>query len=217
MDDAIARGTDDRGTRGAVTGGGHLDGFLLTLSDHLTAAGAPDGSVVTGRRSTVLPGYFRPTKEWDLLVVVDGRLLAAVELKSQVGSFGNNFNNRVEESIGNSIDLRKAFSRGALGKQRKPWLGYLFLLQDCDAVHATTRTPEPWFPVFPELHGASYAQRYSELCRELVSEGLYDATCLLLSAEHAAAKKSNYWEPVPECSGERLVRQLTKHVKAALR
>jgi hypothetical protein len=51
----------------------------------------------------------------------------------------------------------------------------------------------------------------------LVNEGLYDATCFLLSAERAAAKKSNYSEPVRECSGDRFVRQLTKHVAAAVR
>jgi hypothetical protein len=46
-----------------------------------------------------LPGYFRPTKLWDVLVIHDKRLLAAIELKSQVGpSFGNNFNNRTEEA-----------------------------------------------------------------------------------------------------------------------
>ena len=41
-----------------------------------------------------LPGYFRPTKLWDLLVTYKGQLIAAIELKSHVGpSFGNNFNN----------------------------------------------------------------------------------------------------------------------------
>jgi hypothetical protein len=41
-----------------------------------------------------LPGYFRPTKEWDLLVILDGNLLASIEFKSQIGpSFGNNYNN----------------------------------------------------------------------------------------------------------------------------
>jgi hypothetical protein len=215
-DEQVARGTRDQGTRGAVTGGGHLDGFLLTLSEHLTDAGAPPGSVVTGRRSTVVPGFFRPTKEWDLLVVVDGQLLACVELKSQVGSFGNNFNNRVEEAIGNATDLRTAFRDGAFGAHQAPWLGYLFLLQDCPPVHAKTRTAAPWFPVFDELEGASYAQRYAELCRRLEAEGLYDATCFLLSADAAAEEIPNYSEPIPECSGDRFLRLLTEHVAAVL-
>jgi hypothetical protein len=32
-----------------------------------------------------LPGYFRLTKLWDLLVIYKGELIAAIELKSQVG------------------------------------------------------------------------------------------------------------------------------------
>ncbi|MEY3276128.1 MAG: Restriction endonuclease XhoI, partial [Verrucomicrobiota bacterium] len=34
----------------------------------------------------ILPGYFRATKNWDVLVVHRDRLLAAFEFKSQVGS-----------------------------------------------------------------------------------------------------------------------------------
>jgi hypothetical protein len=53
-----------------------------------------------------LPGFFRPTKEWDLLAIHDGKLLAVIEAKSQVGpSFGNNFNNRTEEAMGSALDL----------------------------------------------------------------------------------------------------------------
>ena len=57
-----------------------------------------------------LPGFYRPTKKWDLVVVRDGRLCAAIEMKSQVGpSFGNNFNNRTEEAVGSSVDLWRAY------------------------------------------------------------------------------------------------------------
>jgi len=52
-----------------------------------------------------LPGYYRRTKNWDLIVTHCGLLVAAVEFKSQLGSFGNNFNNRSEEAIGNVADI----------------------------------------------------------------------------------------------------------------
>ena len=56
-----------------------------------------------------LPGFYRPTKKWDLVVIDQGKLVAAIELKSQVGpSFGNNFNNRTEEAIGNAVDVWRA-------------------------------------------------------------------------------------------------------------
>ncbi|TCM33223.1 PaeR7I family type II restriction endonuclease [Kribbella sp. VKM Ac-2568] len=62
------------------------------------------GAVV--RRSAVipLPGFYRRAKEWDI-VTYRGILVAAVECKSQVGSFGNNFNNRTEEAIGNAVSI----------------------------------------------------------------------------------------------------------------
>ncbi|MCB9853942.1 MAG: restriction endonuclease, partial [Phycisphaerales bacterium] len=88
-------GRKDYGTRGAVTGGKHLDGFIDLLADVLAEAGLPHTSIHTS--NTTLPGFFRPTKNWDLVVVADGQLLASIEFKAQVGSFGNNFNNRVEE------------------------------------------------------------------------------------------------------------------------
>ena len=87
----------DKGGRQAVTSGGHLDGFLDVIESVITGAGLANAAEVKrGRRVPVLPGYFRPENEWDLVVLRGGRLGAAIELKAQVGpSFGNNFNNRV--------------------------------------------------------------------------------------------------------------------------
>jgi len=66
-----------------------------------------------------------------LLVVKNGRLLAAIEAKSQVGpSFGNNFNNRTEEAIGSALDLWTAFREGAFNGGIQPFLGYFFMLED---------------------------------------------------------------------------------------
>ena len=68
--------------------------------------------------------FYRPTKKWDLVVIDRGMLVAAVELKSQVGpSFGNNFNNRTEEAIGNAVDVWRAYE-GRYVWRRSPlaWL-----------------------------------------------------------------------------------------------
>jgi hypothetical protein len=68
-----------------------------------------------------LPGYYRPEKCCDLIVVVDGRLLAIIEFKAQVGpSFGNNFNNRTEEALGNATDLWAAYREGAFKPSERP-------------------------------------------------------------------------------------------------
>jgi len=74
-----------------------MDGFVLLVRDMLIENGI-SGVNVYSKKMVELPGYFRPEKRWDLLVVIDEQLLATIEFKSQVGpSFGNNFNNRTEE------------------------------------------------------------------------------------------------------------------------
>lgn len=68
-----------------------------------------------------LPGYFRPNKKWDLLVVDKNELVIAIEFKSQVGpSFGNNFNNRTEEAMGTALDIWTAYREGVFGAQQAP-------------------------------------------------------------------------------------------------
>src|SRR5947208_2235986 len=81
------------GTRGAVVGGAHLDGFIRLVRALLVEGGLTDACIYPNDKRSVLPGFFRPTKEWDLIVVSESKLVATVEFKSQVGSFGNNFNN----------------------------------------------------------------------------------------------------------------------------
>jgi hypothetical protein len=101
----IEAGRIDAGTRGAVTGGTQMGALETLLTDVLVAAGLSRNNI-RARTALALPGYYRPEKKWDLLVVADGQLLLAVEFKSQVGpSFGNNFNNRTEEAIGNAEDV----------------------------------------------------------------------------------------------------------------
>jgi hypothetical protein len=105
-----------------------------------------------------LVGYFRAVKNWDLLAVVAGQLLAVIEFKAQVGpSFGDNFNNRTEEALGNATDLWAAYREGAFAPSQRPWLGYVFILEDCPRSQAPVRSKAPHFPVFPEFKGASYA------------------------------------------------------------
>ncbi len=79
----------DQGSRGAVTGGAQMNGFVHLIRDVLHSAGLPTDSVHVEAKLQ-LPGFFRPTKKWDLVVIHRGSLIASVEFKSQVGpSFGN--------------------------------------------------------------------------------------------------------------------------------
>ncbi len=111
--------TRDRGARSAVTGGKQLDGFIKLISELLFEAGLPDAAIQT--KAVLLPGYFRPTKEWDLLIILNGLLFATIEFKSHVGpSFGNNFNNRAEEAIGSATDFWTAYRENAFQASPRP-------------------------------------------------------------------------------------------------
>jgi len=184
----IDSGQIDAGSRGAVTGGAQMGALEVLLTEVLIGAGLePDH--VRVRTALELPGYFRPEKKWDLLVVVDGQLLVAVEFKSQVGpSFGNNFNNRTEEAIGNAEDIWTAYREGRFGKHPPPFLGYFFLLEDCAKVHTPVRNVEPYFAVDPIFTGASYAKRYEVLCDRLVLERKYSAACLAFATNSTPTK-----------------------------
>ena len=187
-------GTSDRGARGAVTGGKQMDGFVDLLCELVKRAGMGDACIF--RHSNIeLPGYYRPTKQWDMLVVVEKQLLAVIELKSQVGpSFGNNFNNRTEEAIGSATDLWTAYREGAFKDSSRPWLGYVFVLEDCARSRAPVNVLEPHFAVFPEFRDASYLARYQILCRKLVLERLYDSAAFLASPADKG-NRGEYVEP----------------------
>ncbi|MGI8406238.1 MAG: PaeR7I family type II restriction endonuclease [Thermomicrobiales bacterium] len=208
----IEAGKVDAGTRGAVTSGGHMSAIEALVVELLEEAGLDRLDVKT-KVSLELPGYYRPGKRWDLLVVSGSQLVTAIEFKSQAGSFGNNFNNRVEEAIGNATDIWTAFREGRLGTSR-PFLGYFFLLEDNPQVHAPKINKEPYFKIDPIFRGASYAQRYSILCQRLVLERLYDGTCLTLATK---STNTEITFPLAEASFERFAAQLQGHAAGLAR
>ena len=180
-------GRADQGERAGVTAGKNMDGFASLVLDLVRANGLAHAQIHQQRAMLTLPGYFRPTKLWDLLVLHQGELVAAIELKSQVGpSFGNNFNNRTEEAIGTAHDFWTAYREGAFGQQPRPFIGWLMLVEDAPKSRAPVRDVSPNFPVFPEFKGAAYLQRYDLLCQKLVQEQLYTTSTLLASPRSAA-------------------------------
>jgi Restriction endonuclease XhoI len=181
-------GRSDQGERAGVTSGKNMDGFLTLIQDVIRANGLSDAHMMVGRRVLTLPGFFRPTKLWDLLIINDKRLVAALELKSQVGpSFGNNFNNRTEEALGTAIDLWTAYREGAFGQETpRPFVGWLMLVEDAPGSRSAVRDSSPHFALFPEFRSASYLDRYNILCRKLTQERLYTTATLLASPRTAA-------------------------------
>jgi len=148
-------GKADQGERAGVTAGKNMDGFISLVCDIVIANGLVHADIHQKRALLTLPGYFRPTKLWDLLVIHKGQLIAAIEFKSQVGpSFGNNFNNRTEEAIGTAHDLWTAYREGAFGQQPRPFVGWLMHVEDAPKSRRPVTDKSPHFPVLDEFKGA---------------------------------------------------------------
>jgi len=204
----IEGGKIDAGTRSEVTGGSQMGAMEILVADIPSEAGLNKIDIKT-RTSLELPGYYRSEKKWDLIVVSDGQLVTAMEFKSQVGpSFGNNFNNRSEEAIGSATDIWVAYREGRFGKAPAPFLGYFFLLEDCDRVKTSVRNKEPYFKVDPAFDKASYSKRYELLCRRLVLERIYTAACLVMATN---SPKTLVTQPAEDLSFQRFVSALRGH------
>lgn len=181
-------GKADQGERAGVTAGKNLNGFLDLLIDIVEANGLGNAEIHKDSSMLVLPGYFRPTKSWDMLITFKKQLIAAIELKSQVGpSFGNNFNNRTEEAIGTAHDLWTAYREDAFGKQPRPFVGWLMVVEDTEKSRSPVTARSPHFPVSQEFEGASYLKRYDLLCQRLVKEQLYTSAALLATPREAVS------------------------------
>lgn len=223
--------SSQEGGRGSVIGGKNLDGFAGIINAIAQNCGIPDECIVTtGKKNLTIPGYFRPTKMWDSVVVYKGRLIAGFELKSQVGSFGNNFNNRTEEAIGSAKDFWTAYrekifelsnhSKAELFLStvmdiKPPFLGYLMLLEDCSESTTAIKLDESHFKTFPEFKNSSYAKRYQILCERLVLEGLYSSASLILSNRESGKTMGSFISPTETLSPKSLFADFAGRLLAA--
>lgn len=205
----------------------HMDGFLDKIQELLLKIGTPSDAIITDKKGVTLPGYYRPTKEWDLVVVSNSTLIAAIELKSMGCAYGKNLNNRIEEALGSSTDFWSAYKENIfvtnIEKDIHPWLGYLFLLgwrndndkKDVDKVQLfSNRTAH--FKIFDVHKTSSYAIRTQELCEKLVEQELYSSVCFITSDERKKDSKNNYSEPSKDVSVAQFLTTLLNHVKASL-
>jgi type II restriction enzyme len=217
-----------------VLGGKTLDGFIKIIKDVVTNSGLNNIEIYTGRNSSQLPGFFRPHKSWDVVVIADEKLVAAIELKSQVGSIGNNFNNRTEEVLGSGIDLHTAVQEEAFGQETEIFRGYLILVEDSDKSRSTAKINMNKFPVmhgflndeaarsvkyiknsagiYPIIEGVSYLKRYDILCKKLVLKDLYTAAALIIASEDNAVS-GEYRDFSPQTSINTFLTKLDNHCK----
>lgn len=136
--------------REGVRSGKTLDAFVELLTWVVHGHGLPDAIVLTGRKAQ-LPGFFRPTKSWDVLIMNHGTLIAAIELKSIADSFGKNANNRNEEALGSGIDIKEAFEEDAFEGLVRLFTGYLILVEDCQETLASVQIQMKHFRAMEEF------------------------------------------------------------------
>ena len=210
----IESGNVDQGERAGVTAGKNMDGFIALILDIIRANGLSQAEIHQKRAVLALPGFFRPTKLWDLIVMYKGELVAAIELKSQVGpSFGNNFNNRTEEAIGTAHDFWTAYREGAFGEQPRPFAGWLILVEDAPGSRSEVQCTSPHFPVFKEFENTSYLKRYDILCQKLVREQLY-TTASVIASPREAVDNGSYSQISDMTNIRSFVSSLAGHIAA---
>lgn len=182
IDEAIQSFWTTKAKQGNVLAGKQLDKFLTLLTTVAIETGVPRDCIFL--KNNQVPGYYRATKDWDFLIVSEkGNLVAAIELKSQVGSYGNNLNNRTEESLGSAEDFWTAFREKAFPCLQSPWLGYVMVVGEDEGSTHPVSVSEPHFSVRPEFKCASYLDRYKILCQRLVLEHKYNAVALIATSD----------------------------------
>lgn len=192
--------------RGSVVGGKQMDGFLKLLRKACVAIGVPDKCIFD--RQNYVPGFFRSSKDWDFMVVSPtGKLMVLIELKSQVGSYGNNFNNRTEEALGSATDLWTAYREKVFPSVGTPWVGFLMLMGYDNKSTEPVRNNINHYPVLPEFDNASYLERYRILCEKMMTERLYTCTALI-----STSGKGTYEDVSDEVSIKRFINRLQGHL-----
>ena len=85
--------------------------------------------------------------------------------------------------MGSALDLWTAYREHAYLDSPQPFLGYFFMLEECEASSRSVKVKEPHFKVFQEFEGASYQRRYELFCRKLVLERHYTAAAFITSSD----------------------------------
>jgi len=189
----VNRDKSDHEEGSCIATGKNMEGFLALMKALVLHNGLKHTDIQLARRVLTLPGHFGPTKQWDMLVMSEGRLVAAVELKSRIAPMaGDDCSDRAEAIVA-AHDLWTAYREGAFGHQSPPFVGLLVISE--------------------EFEKASHADRYDIMCRKLMKERLYTAASVIV-APRTAATSGEYGE-LSEMTGLRwFVAGLAGHVAA---
>lgn len=205
---AVSSFWDTKAIQGNVLAGKQLDEFLNLLTQVAIDAGVPQECIYT--KSNHIPGFFRATKDWDLLIIApNNNLVAAIELKSQVGSYGNNLNNRTEESLGSAEDFWVAFREHSFQYRITPWLGYMMVVGEEQQSNHIVKINQPHYPVRSEFNNTTYLDRYRILCEKLIAERKYSSVALITTHN-----RNTFESPSDIASVDSFINALQGHIRA---
>jgi hypothetical protein len=132
-------GKADQGLRSAVTGGAQMDGFITLFTNLIASVGIPEQYVFT--KTTELPGFFRPTKEWICLSCAKQlRQRLRPSPKSPIPAITST-TERKRRREARSICGQPIAK--ALPCQPSAFPGLLFMLEDCANSNRPIKAPEP--------------------------------------------------------------------------
>ena len=190
----------------------HMHSLAAFVRQMFIDAGLDQNEVFIDR---AIPGYFRRSKNWDIVAIHKGHLVGVVELKSQVGSEGNNGNNRIEEALGNSFDagmaqeLNRAF--GAL----PVWTAFCVVFGSDPSLARPVRTRGvPLFATDPVFEGMTYGDQWAIAVERFVQTGAYSAAWMAVTWLDATGLV-DYSEPVPLATAETFWTQIEARVRFA--
>lgn len=193
---------------------GNMDGFIDLVVDIVHANGLTEADIMLKHRLLTLPGHFCPVESWDLLVINQGKLIAAIEFKFHEGlPFSKNANNCCKETLSKAVDLWAAFRGGAFGRNRRPFVGHLSILEDAPGTSTPLKDISPNFPLVPEYRNATFAERYNILCKKLMAGQLYTAATVILSPR-TSSKSGAYSEMSAMTGLKSFVTTLAGHIAA---
>lgn len=167
---------------------------------------------------TVIPGYFRRSKNWDIVAVHKGRLVGIVELKSQATSPGNNANNRIEEAIGSPVDARMFHEVTSAFGELGIWAAWgMVFNRDQEDITGKKRSGvrSQHFTLDPIFEPFTYAGQYGTMIQRLIAQNIYDAGWMVSTWVNSDGSVG-YEEPIPTATAETLRTQITARVEFAL-
>lgn len=187
-----------------------LEGFQALVSRLLADNDLPDARVHT-HHELKLPGFFMPTRKWDMVVMHEGRLVAALRIKARTArSLEKGLVAMIEEAISTGTEMDTLSRKQAFGPGLRPWFGWLVLLEDSPAITQPLPATETFFRILDEYRDSSQAGRCERILRDLERHRHFDACSLLLCNEERK-QSGDYREPARDLGIKRFLAHLAGH------